>query len=107
MLAASGCRCNHGCQAHAPQQQAAVRRIRQQHAVACINPACMGSCQPAACSPLRAQCPGTLANVLFQGAVLNQVVCLSCGHESNTWDPIQVRGCGLWAMHAVRWQLLE
>ena len=40
------------------------------------------------------QCPGTLVNVLFQGSVLNQVKCLQCGHESNTWDPIQVRGAG-------------
>jgi hypothetical protein len=38
----------------------------------------------------RPQCPGTLVNVLFQGAVLNTVECLACGHASNTWDPIQV-----------------
>jgi hypothetical protein len=37
------------------------------------------------------QCPGTLVNVLFQGSVLNTVTCLACGHESKTWDPIQVR----------------
>jgi len=38
----------------------------------------------------RLACPGTVVNVLFQGSVLNQVRCLACGHESNTWDPIQV-----------------
>ncbi|GBF94621.1 hypothetical protein Rsub_06736 [Raphidocelis subcapitata] len=35
-------------------------------------------------------CPGTLANVLFQGSVVNTVTCLACGHESKTWDPIQM-----------------
>ena len=54
----------------------------------------------------REPCPGTLANVLFQGAVLNTVKCLACGHESNTFDPIQARGCWLvlrngWVLHYV------
>ena len=50
----------------------------------------------------RAPCPGTLANVLFQGAVLNTVKCLACGHESSTFDPIQARRCRPVAVHGLR-----